>query len=102
MHVLIWFYTCTGNEASSTLRKKLLDQRVVQPIVEMTRASNFPVLKNDGVIALSSILAAWQMEDSQDIINGTPLSCIVNPPITNVQFPCYSVIVNYCGRTTIT
>ncbi|CDH56371.1 hypothetical protein RO3G_09444 [Lichtheimia corymbifera JMRC:FSU:9682] len=79
----VWLHQ--GNEASSTLRKKLLDQRVVQPIVEMTRASNFPVLKNDGVIALSSILAAWQMEDSQDIINVLSLITADAPPLPDVQ-----------------
>ncbi|KAI7882556.1 ARM repeat-containing protein [Lichtheimia hyalospora FSU 10163] len=79
----VWLHQ--GNEASASLRKKLLDQRVVQPIVEMTRASNFPILKNDGVIALSSMLAAWKMEDAQDIINVLSFITADAPPLPDVQ-----------------
>ena len=57
-------------EASLSFRQKLLkNTSIIQAISEMTRTSKFPVLKNDGIVALSLIFADSQSEIGKETIS---------------------------------
>ncbi|KAI9321600.1 armadillo-type protein [Dichotomocladium elegans] len=75
----IWFHP---DDASKPLRQNLSRPEVIQPIVEMTRSSNFPVLKNDGIIALTSVFAGWQSD--RDAV-AEVLSVIIAEPPTSAS-----------------
>lgn len=39
------------------LRNKVIEAHIIEPIIELVRTSTFPVLKNDGVMALTLIFS---------------------------------------------
>ncbi|KAG0168891.1 hypothetical protein DFQ30_004204 [Apophysomyces sp. BC1015] len=49
-------------EVSADLRTKLTQKDIIEAIVELVRVSTFPVLKNDGIIALTLIFADGESE----------------------------------------
>ncbi|KAI8144162.1 armadillo-type protein [Fennellomyces sp. T-0311] len=62
----VWFHE--DAEASSTSRQKLMNNSIIQAISEMTRTSKFPVLKNDGLVALSLIFADSQSDTGKEML----------------------------------
>lgn len=52
-----------------TLRQQLLQAPVVNAIVEMTRTTKFAILKNDGIIALTVMLADHDSPSSKAMLS---------------------------------
>ncbi|KAI8335826.1 armadillo-type protein [Chlamydoabsidia padenii] len=52
-----------------TLRQQLLQAPIVNAIIEMIRTSKYPVLKNDGIIALTVMLADHDSYASKDMLS---------------------------------
>jgi hypothetical protein len=62
---------------NNNLRNKLLETSTIEPIAELICTSQFPILKNDGIMALTLIFS--DKENSSNIIQGKQLwqwSCI--------------------------
>ncbi|KAG2221049.1 hypothetical protein INT45_009707 [Circinella minor] len=75
----VWFHQDT--EASLSYRQKLLKNTcIIQAISEMTRTSKFPVLKNDGIVALSLIFADSQSEIGKEILSEALSTVTGQPP----------------------
>ncbi|KAI9261671.1 armadillo-type protein [Phascolomyces articulosus] len=73
----VWFHQDT--EASSIYRQKLLNHSIIQAISEMTRTTKFPILKNDGIVALTLIFADSQSETGKQMLPEA-LSIITGEP----------------------
>ncbi|KAG1084094.1 hypothetical protein G6F39_013170 [Rhizopus arrhizus] len=56
---------------NNNLRNKLLETSTIEPIVELICTSQFPILKNDGIMALTLIFS--DKENSSNIIQVIPL-----------------------------
>lgn len=44
-------------EDSENIKNKVIEAHVIEPIVELVRTSTFPILKNDGIMALTLIFS---------------------------------------------
>lgn len=45
------------------LRKQIIEAQVIEPIIELIRTSTFPILKNDGLMALTLIFSDLESKD---------------------------------------
>ncbi|KAI9492634.1 armadillo-type protein [Zychaea mexicana] len=62
----VWFHQ--DAQASSTYRQKLTKSSIIQAISEMTRTSKFPILRNDGLVALSLIFADSRSDTGKEML----------------------------------
>ncbi|ORZ16864.1 armadillo-type protein [Absidia repens] len=62
------------------LRQQLLRTPILNAVIEMIRTSKFPVLKNDGIIALTVILADHDSPTSKSMLSEALPLLIADPP----------------------
>jgi hypothetical protein len=48
---------------NQTLRRQIIDMQIIEPIIELIRTSTFPILKNDGLMALTLIFSDLESKD---------------------------------------
>lgn len=45
------------------LRKQIIEAHIIRPIIELIRTSTFPILKNDGLMALTLLFSDFESKD---------------------------------------
>ncbi|KAI9364191.1 armadillo-type protein [Pilaira anomala] len=64
------------------LRNKVIEAHIIEPIIELVRTSTFPVLKNDGVMALTLIFSD---PGSSSILDKALPLIIADPPVIDIN-----------------
>ncbi|KAI9304355.1 armadillo-type protein [Cunninghamella echinulata] len=67
------------------LRQQLVQPSIVQAIIELIRTSTFPVLKNEGIIGLTVIMADHNSDISKELLAGVVPLLIADPPEVDIQ-----------------
>lgn len=74
---------------NNALRSKLLETSTIEPIIELICTSQFPILKNDGIMALTLVFS--DKENSSNIVQGelkyhilVVCLCVSNIPYSNL------------------
>ncbi|GAA5800342.1 hypothetical protein HPULCUR_005769 [Helicostylum pulchrum] len=66
------------------LRNRVIEAHIIEPIIELVRTSTYPVLKNDGVMALTLIFSD---PDSKSILDKALPSIIADAPVVDISEP---------------
>lgn len=62
----------------------MIEAHIIEPIIELVRTSTYPVLKNDGVMALTLIFSD---PDSKSILDKALPSIIADAPVIDISEP---------------
>ncbi|KAG2233918.1 hypothetical protein INT48_004406 [Thamnidium elegans] len=66
------------------LRNRVIEAHIIEPITELVRTSTYPVLKNDGVMALTLIFSD---PDSKSILDKALPYIIADAPVVDISEP---------------
>ncbi|CAO3625455.1 unnamed protein product [Cunninghamella blakesleeana] len=67
------------------LRQQLVQNSVVGSIIELIRTSTFPILKNEGTIGLTVIMADYDSDSSKELLAGAVPLLIADPPKVDIE-----------------